>query len=258
VTKLQTFPVLTRSVPLTDIARAGDGRTVTAYASTFGEPYPVSDFDGQYDEVIHPHAFSRHLGQHGFGAVRVMLNHGMTIFQTPSERFGLPIGTPVDVRPDGRGLLTVTRYANTDLADEVLQLIDDGAITAMSFRGPIIRSTPAQSVAGRCTIERLELGLIEYGPVALAPANPNARIMAVRSLMLADQVGELTADERTELLAALQADTLDTTDPVPVADPPAADPDTLDTTDPVPVADPSTDSDLLANAQLRRRDPEKE
>jgi HK97 family phage prohead protease len=236
-------------VPLLDIERSGsDGRTVTAYAATFDDPYPVSDFDGQYDEVINRTAFNRHLGQHGFGGVKVLLNHGMTMFHTPSERFGLPIGTPLDVRPDGKGLLTVTRYANTDLADEVVQLIEDKAITAMSFRGPIIRSAPAKRVNGRRTIERLELGLIEYGPVALAPANPNARIMAVRALMLADQLDELSDAERAELLAALQATT-------PAGDPVAVAPDTLDTADPAPVDDPSIDIDLLANAQRRRREP---
>jgi HK97 family phage prohead protease len=248
LTKLDTFPVLTRSMPLLDLERSGsDGRTVTAYASTFDDPYPVSDFDGQYDEIINRTAFNRHLGQHGFGGVKVLVNHGMTMFQTPSERFGLPIGTPLDVRPDSKGLLTVTRYANTDLADEVLQLIEDDAITAMSFRGPIIRSAAPVRVAGRRTIERLELGLIEYGPVALAPANPNARIMAVRALMLAEQLEELTDDERAELLAALQAAT-PTPDPV-------VSPDTPDTAEPAPVADPSIDIDLLANAQRRRREP---
>ena len=247
MSKLDEFPVMTRSVPLRDIERTGDGRTVTAYAATFDEPYPVSDFDGQYDEIINRTAFNRHLGQHGYGAVKVLVNHGMTMFSTPSERFGLPVGTPLDVKPDGTGLLTVTRYANTELADEVLQLIDDGAITAMSFRGPIIRSTPAQRVAGRRTIERLELGLIEYGPVALQPANPNARIMAVRSLMLSDQLDELTDEERAELLAALQSGT-------PVDSPDVETPDTLDTAEEAPVADSSTpDIELLANANRRRR-----
>jgi len=253
MSKLDEFPVLTRSVPLRDIERAGgDGRTVTAYAATFDDAYSVSDFDGQYDEVINRTAFNRHLGQHGYGGVKVLVNHGMTMFSTPSERFGLPVGTPLDVRPDGTGLLTVTRYANTDLADEVLQLIDDGAITAMSFRGPIIRSAAPKRVDGRRTIERLELGLIEYGPVALMPANPNARIMAVRSLMLAEQLEELSDEERAELLAALQAGT-------PDVDPPAVETDTPDTAEPAPVADPSNlEPFILANANRRRRDPVKD
>lgn len=252
MSKLDTFPVMTRSVPLRDIERTGDGRTVTAYAATFDEPYPVSDFDGQYDEVINRTAFNRHLGQHGYGAVKVLVNHGMTMFMTPSERFGLPVGTPLDVKPDGTGLLTVTRYANTELADEVLQLIDDGAITAMSFRGPIIRSSPAQRVGGRRTIERLELGLIEYGPVALQGANPNARIMAVRSLMLSDQLDELTDEERAELLAALQSGT-------PLDSPADETPDTLDTAEPALVVDSSTPEPfILANANRRRRNPAKD
>lgn len=253
MSKLDRFPRLERAAPLIDIERSGPGRrTVTAYAAAFDTEYRVVDFDGDYDETINRTAFNRHLSQHGFSGVQVLYNHGRTIWGTPSERYSVPLGTPVEVRAERHGLLTVTRYSNTDLADEILESIDNDSVRAQSFRGPIIRSGPRQRGAdGRTKIERLELGLIEYGPTPF-PANDQATIVALRSQMLADAVGELTEDERAELLALLSAGT--------PLDPPAP-VDTPDTTpepevEDVPAEDSSSlDPLILANANRRRRTP---
>ena len=67
----------------------------------------------------------------------------MTIHGTPSERGSVPIGVPVEIRPETRGLLTRTRYQETPFADEILENIRSGAITAQSFTGRIIRSDPS-------------------------------------------------------------------------------------------------------------------
>jgi hypothetical protein len=49
-----------RSFPLQDISiRAGDGRTVDAYATVFDTPAPIHDQDGDYIEVIDRRAFDR-------------------------------------------------------------------------------------------------------------------------------------------------------------------------------------------------------
>lgn len=245
--KFDEFPVVTRAAPLRDLERKG--RTVTAYAATFDDPYPVVDFDGDYDETINRTAFNHYMGQFGLTRTSVFFNHGMTAWGTPSDALTMPIAAPIDVRPDGTGLLTVSRYANTELADLVLQLIDDDVVTTMSFRGPIFRSAPPRRVNGRRHIERLELGLMEYGPVALPPANPKAKILAVRSLLTAG-VDELTDEERAQLLEALQAGhTLGVE--------PSGEPDDTDSVA-NPVAAEGTSSlepDELASANLRRREP---
>lgn len=196
-----------RSVPLIDIEinRSGDGRTVTAYAATFGTPYEVRDHDGHYDETINPQAFNRAIGSaERLRGIQVVYNHGMTLWRTPSERYSMPLGVPLEVRAEPKGLLTVTRYAKTPLADEVLELIDSGAIRSQSFRGPIIRSAkPVPGKNGRPMIERLQVGLVEYGPTPF-PANNSAAILAVRSSLLAAEIGDLSPEERAELLALLQ------------------------------------------------------
>jgi HK97 family phage prohead protease len=187
-----------RIYPLEDIhiirsADGGDGRTVEAYAAVFGEPAEIKDHQGHYIEEIDPGAFNRAI-EHASrargsfpGSVKVLYNHGMTIQGSPSERFSMPIGVPVDIRAETRGLLTRTRYSETPLADEVLENIRSGAITSQSFTGRIVRSDPQLRMGEQHRpyrgelkhVRRTELGLREYGPV-LWPAYSGAEILGCR------------------------------------------------------------------------------
>lgn len=168
-----------RSAPLIDItiSRGADNRTVTAYAATFGDVYEVVDDDGHYDETIVPGAFDAVIRNGIARRAQVLYNHGTTLSGTNSRRAALALGEPLDVRADSRGLLTVTRYAKSDLADEVLQQIRDGVIRAQSFRGAKQASRQKyRSLSGRPLVERLMLGLREYGP-AVQPMNTSAQII---------------------------------------------------------------------------------
>lgn len=180
----------TRSFPLEDIKvrSGGDGRTVEAYAAVFDQTVPISDADGRYMERIDPAAFNKTLADKKtrFG---VLYNHGMTIYGTPSERGSMPIGTPLEVRADSRGLLTVTRYNRTGLAEEALEAIREGAITAQSFAGSFIRSDKMKPRGGKFgpdargdlpVVTRQEINLREYGPTPF-PAYSEAAIVGVRA-----------------------------------------------------------------------------
>ena len=175
-------------------ADGGDGRTVEAYAAVFGEPAEIQDHEGHYVEVIDPSAFSRAIdhasrARGGFpGSVKVLWNHGRDLSGAASDRFSMPIGIPVDIRAESRGLLTRTRYSETPLADEVLENIRAGSITSQSFTGRIMRSDPQLRRGDKYrpgpsgdlrTVTRTELGLREYGPV-LWPAYSGAEILGVR------------------------------------------------------------------------------
>jgi HK97 family phage prohead protease len=180
------------------IMRAADGepsgRVVEAYATVFDEPAEIHDEQGHYEETIDRAAFDATLARitrsrGGLAAaVRVLYNHGKTMEGVPAPEFQKPLGRPVDVRPDGRGLLTRTEYAKSVLAEEVLELIRAGAITAQSFVGGILRSDPAlrgpgdryRARNGTLTrVRRMMLGLREYGPVLYA-AYPGAEFLGVR------------------------------------------------------------------------------
>jgi HK97 family phage prohead protease len=206
----------TRSFPLEDIKirAGGDGRTVEAYAAVFGQEVPISDVDGRYSERIDPSAFNKTIADKGT-RFSVLYNHGMTIFGTPSDSGSMPIGTPLEVRADSRGLLTVTRYNSTPLGEATLEAIKSDSLRAQSFMGAFVRSDKvkprggfrADATGARTLVTRLEINLREYGPTPF-PAYPDAAIMGVRSLTDADRallpliLGTLTDDVALEPIVA--------------------------------------------------------
>lgn len=247
-------PILDRSFPLLDIEveRGGDGRTVTAYAATFGDPYEVRDQFGHYLESINPTAFNMAIGR-GIEQVSVFYNHGRTIDGKSAAEFSIPLGVPTAIRAEAKGLLTVTRYNKTDLADQILEAIRSGSVWAQSFRGPIYATAPDQIVRGSALPlkERTQLGLMEYGPTPM-PVNAGAEMVSVRSIteLLTIDPAELSDDERAALLAALSPTPSTLTQPSPTGD----SGDTSDPETPPPVVvDPASDPTHLAQAQRRRR-----
>ncbi|MGW0169552.1 HK97 family phage prohead protease [Streptomyces sp. NPDC003343] len=213
----------TRSFPLEDIhVRAGgDGRTVEAYAAVFDTPTEIHDQDGHYLESIDRRAFDRTLqgaapaGSRSTWNVQVLYNHGRTLLGTPSDRHSIPIGTPVEVRTDSRGLLTVTRYNKTPLADEILETIRTGAVNAQSFAGRFVRSDPGRAprmgwrpdASGKLkTVRRQEIALREYGPTPF-PAYPDAAVIGVRAEQLAELLGQMPEEERQRLADMLRTGT---------------------------------------------------
>ena len=201
------------------IARSGDGRTVTAYAAVFDAPYEVRDQHGHYMESIDRSAFNRTLNNGGVSRVACLYNHGLTAYGTPDMLGSVPLGTPLEIKPDGRGLLTVTRYNRSAMADAVLEAVRNGDIRSQSFRGRVFRSTPTRPprTAGGAlpTVVRHELGLDDYGPT-LTPVNKEPMIVAVRSTaQLAAELGQLDDDARRELLDELRRHLAPTDSPTP-------------------------------------------
>jgi HK97 family phage prohead protease len=198
-----------RAFPLEDIsivsrAKGGDGRTVEAYAAVFDRAVPIRDHQGEYEEVIAPGSFRKTLAERGnnFG---VFYNHARGIHGQPSDLFSIPIGVPVDVREDMRGVVTVTRYNQTPLADQILETIRNGDIKGQSFSGRFVKSNPEPPKYGfradadglLPTVTRTEVALIEYGPTPF-PAYDEAAILGVRSALLRELI---TPEQLEELLA---------------------------------------------------------
>src|SRR5262249_14902324 len=173
---------LIRDYPLEDVhivrsENGGDGRTVEAFAAVFNTETEIMDQHGHYLEVIAPSAFNKRLSdlrrsKAGFGAVKVIFNHGRSPDGTPVERFSMPVAKPRTIAATDGGLLTRSRYFDTPLGNEVLELIREGGITSQSFVGKIVRSDPERGRYGRyrpdssgrlTTVHRIELGLREYG-----------------------------------------------------------------------------------------------
>jgi HK97 family phage prohead protease len=186
------------------------GRVVEGYAAVFNQPQPIRDHQGEYTEVIDPHAFDAALARMssrrgGIGAaVRVLFNHGKTIEGQPAAEFQKPIGRAQAIIPDSRGLLTRTEFNRTALAEEVLELIRSGSITGMSFQGPDLRSDPPlrgpgdryRRAAGGAlaTVRRMAVGLMEYSPVVFE-AYPGAEFLGVVRMGTADTYEDVTATD---------------------------------------------------------------
>lgn len=203
--------IITRSTPVEVEVGGDDGRTVTAYAAVFNVDAEIRDHQGHYKERLHRTTFNKAISDarptrgRDRWRTNVFFNHGMTLHGTPSELFSQPLGLPQHLEADSTGLLTVTRYAQTPLGDQILQLIREGVVTGQSFTGRIIRSDPERrrylpsSNGDLPTVTRMELGLSEYGPTPM-PAYEDAAIVGVRSTIAA-----LLGSDREALRAFLAA-----------------------------------------------------
>lgn len=186
-----------RYAPLDDlqVRSSATGRRLEAYAAVFERDQEIRDREGHYMERIAPTAFDRTLSQRGTN-FQVLFNHGRTIHGDSSDRYSMPIGVPVEMRADKRGLWTATEVANTELGDEVIELANAGALRGMSFSGKFLSTRSAGKHASGLPIkERTEIAMIEYGPTPF-PAYSDAAIVAVRS-----EFRSLSDEEIVQVLA---------------------------------------------------------
>lgn len=202
-----------RYAPLEDLVvrSEGNGRTIEAYAAVFGVRQEIRDRDGHYVEELDPATFDRTVVQRA-KQLQVVFNHGLTIHGTPSERFSMPYGRPVEVKPDKRGLWTVTEVARTELGDEVLELANSGVIRGMSFGGKFLRTRNAgrDPDTGLPIKVRTETALREFGATPF-PYYVEAQIVGIRAELvelttdeLAAVLSEMDDARRNDLVAAIQ------------------------------------------------------
>lgn len=244
-----------------EIARGGSGREVTAYAAVFDSPSEIRDQHGHYMEIIDRSAFNRTLSQASVERVALLWNHGYNADGSPSTLASVPLGSFVDIKPDGKGLLTRARYNNTELAESVLEAIRHGDVKGYSFRGRVFRSDPARVpriLRGGAPpiVRRQELGLSDAGPTQ-SPWYVDASIVAIRSQVAGQALNDLRAlplRERIEVIARAIGD--DTTDLTESQD--EVTPDEGNNTTPPTPANPSTDEPDgdLAEGQGDSGDPD--
>ena len=140
-----------------------DGRTIMGYAARFGNVDQVGD-------VIVKGAFKKTL--EGQGRIKTFYNHM------------IPIGKPVKMYEDDKGLYTESVISRTPKGDEILELVKDGVIGEMSIAYEVIQES--MDAARKIRVLK-ELKLFEFGPVDF-PANPEAIITGMKTL--ADRVSQ--------------------------------------------------------------------
>ena len=204
--RAESLAPYTRMAPLTDLSvrSTRDGKIVRAYMAVFNTPAEIHDQDGDYVEELDPVVFNRAIsdarpqGGRARWRVGVLYNHALTLHGTPSERFSVPIGIPLDLQADGTGVITETQYHRSELADEIVEGLESGAIPGYSFSGRFRRSSPliprggfrADRHGNLPTVRRTESTLKEYGPTPF-PYYKEAAVVGMRAEYL---LGAMAAD----------------------------------------------------------------
>jgi HK97 family phage prohead protease len=165
-----------------------DERTFEGYAAAYGN----TDTD---NDIIEQGAFAKSIKE-AFPAksIKVLWQH----------RADTPIGIPLDMREDSKGLWVKSRISKTAKGDEALELMRDGVINRLSV-GFSIPGGKSQ-IDGQGIRHIYEGKLYEYSLVTW-PANDQAIITGVKTLkemrLLAD--GNLSEKARKELLDELSS-----------------------------------------------------
>lgn len=167
-----------------------ESMTFRGYASTW-------DMD-EVQDMIHAGAFEETIKERlPQNKIKVLWQHDRSI----------PIGLPVEMSEDEKGLFTVSKISDTTMGRDYMKLIKDGVVDRLSIGFNIAQSEFRED---EWTRDIFKVHLFEYSPVTF-PANENAVIeMASRIAKNAngetisqrnkDQLKEL-ANREMELLA---------------------------------------------------------
>jgi len=146
-----------------ELKAEAETRVIEGYAATFGNVDLV-------DDVIDPGAFTKTISEQGNKENRIK------VFLWHRE----PIGMPIEMREDERGLFTRSRITKTEAGDKALAWVKDGIASHMSIGFDVIKSE--EKARDDQKIRHIkEVKLWEYGPVVW-PANPQAVITSVKSV----------------------------------------------------------------------------
>ena len=165
-------------------------RTFMGYASTFGNVDEVGD-------IIEAGAFKKSIkerGPKGSNQIKVLWQHDQ------------PLGIPLEMYEDEKGLYVEGKVSKTRLGDEALELMKDGVVDKMSIGFSIPKCKMEwDDKTGVRMIK--EVKLFEFSPVTF-PANEQASITGMKSLegklALLQSGVELKPEELAELKALYQ------------------------------------------------------
>ncbi|MBN6037471.1 HK97 family phage prohead protease [Amycolatopsis sp. 195334CR] len=167
--------VMTRQwMPELEVRSAGDGRTICGIAVPYGRPQPI---DSRLTEQFARGAFNAQL--RAAHRVPFMRDHG--------PHGGKLIGVATELRDDAAGLYGEWRVSRTEVGDETLELVKDGALSELSigFREGQNRTLPGG------VIERATATLTEVAIVMAGAYGQSAAVASVRAQSIVDRRTEL-------------------------------------------------------------------
>ena len=176
-----------------EIRKDGDLRTISGYASTFNQPYPVD----MVMENIERSAFTRTLKEKP--DVFALMGHDTNriLGRTKNGTLSLMI--------DERGLRCEINPILTQDAKDTLALVAAGCLDAMSF-GFAVREQSFEYKEGSIFRKVLDLDLHEVSVVAF-PANPSATLsIRAKTIALSGMPKEVSLESWTEEMRVLSTD----------------------------------------------------
>ena len=191
-------------------ATVGTGVDVIGYASITGTPYDVTDFMGDYAEVMAPGVFTKSLAEQD--DVRLLLNHdGLPLARTRSGT--LQMSEVMNPRQDPMGLGLTGLYieasldARSSMVNDVMIALERGDLSQMSIAFQATRQSWSPDYDQRTISEAklFDASLVTY------PASPTTVAQAVpRSARALNAIAKISAraltdPERTAIAQALGA-----------------------------------------------------
>jgi HK97 family phage prohead protease len=179
---MNPFEIIQRTIEVDDftIRRAsGDAeRVLEARALRYGVPYEVTDNGGRsfYHEVWRAGVFARSIAQRG-GRIPLHWHH-----QTGT----MPYGAVFEVDDSPTDLIFRARIVNGERGDEMVELVEMGAVNGVSVGANIVRD---RKFGGG--VERLEAALKEVSLTSHAQI-ADGEILAMRAVIEDEQVGSHT------------------------------------------------------------------
>jgi len=158
-------------------------RTIEGYASTWDKD--------KIDDVIHKGAFQKSINE-AFpkGKIKLLWQHSQ------------PLGMPVEMYEDNKGLFVKAKISKTRLGDEALELMKDGVVNQMSIGYSIPQNKSFYEEGIR---HITEVKLHEFSPVTF-PCNDEAVITSVKSMIeLNDNISQDLRDSLTKSIETLNA-----------------------------------------------------
>lgn len=157
---------------------------VEGYASIFG------NIDSDKDMIM-PGAFSKTIAERGPGSAKPRIKH---LWQHNSWD---PIGIPIELREDDKGLYFVSQFGKDQFSQDKLQQHIDGIITELSIGYNTIKSEDIADQDGKVEYRKLtELKLWEYSSVTWG-ANSLTEVISAKGQDI-DMLSEL--NKRIEAL----------------------------------------------------------
>jgi uncharacterized protein len=202
----------TKALKFDDSVVSMEERTFKGYASTFGNVDEVGD-------IIESGAFTKTIserGPNGSKQIKILWQHEM------------PLGMPIHMEEDSKGLYVEGKISKTRLGDEALELMRDGVVDRMSI-GFSIPGGKTEYDAQMGVRKIKEVKLFEFSPVTF-PANELAVVTGVKNLegMLALAKGGYVLQEESlaklreayaQLKALLEGEPQSTHNQEPLLDP---------------------------------------